>query len=69
MLGARNLGGAIVDHLQRERLALRRRSLSSEETAAEVSERGALGIAADASDLDVLAARSRGCATSSARRA
>jgi NAD(P)-dependent dehydrogenase (short-subunit alcohol dehydrogenase family) len=48
MLGARNLGGALVDHLQEgwscAAIAL------SEETAAAVRERGALGIAADASD-------------------
>jgi len=53
VLGARNLGGAIVDHLQANgwRCAAVARS---EETAAKVNERGALGIAADASDLDSL---------------
>lgn len=54
MLGARNLGGAMVDHLAANgwRTAAVARS---EETAAAASERGALGIAADASDLDSLA--------------
>jgi NAD(P)-dependent dehydrogenase (short-subunit alcohol dehydrogenase family) len=48
-LGARNLGGAIVDHLQANGwncAAVAR----TEETAARVRERGALGLAADASD-------------------
>jgi NAD(P)-dependent dehydrogenase (short-subunit alcohol dehydrogenase family) len=48
-LGARNLGGAIVDHLQANGwtcAAVAR----SEDTAGRVRERGALGIAADASD-------------------
>jgi NAD(P)-dependent dehydrogenase (short-subunit alcohol dehydrogenase family) len=54
-LGARNLGGAIVDHLGANgwRTAAVARS---EETAAAVRERGALGISADASDPDSLAA-------------
>jgi NAD(P)-dependent dehydrogenase (short-subunit alcohol dehydrogenase family) len=54
-LGARNLGGAIVDHLAANgwRTAAVARS---EETAAAVRERGALGISADASDPDSLAA-------------
>jgi NAD(P)-dependent dehydrogenase (short-subunit alcohol dehydrogenase family) len=53
ILGARNLGGAIVDHLQADGwscAAIAR----SDETVASVRERGALGIAADASDLDSL---------------
>jgi len=51
--GARNLGGAIVDHLQAGgwRCAA---VAQSDETASKLSERGALGIAADASDLDSL---------------
>jgi 3-oxoacyl-[acyl-carrier protein] reductase len=55
ILGARNLGGAILDHLagQGWRAAAVARS---EETAASVSERGALGIAADASDPEALQA-------------
>jgi NAD(P)-dependent dehydrogenase (short-subunit alcohol dehydrogenase family) len=55
ILGARNLGGAILDHLIAEgwqAAAISR----GEETAAAVRERGALGIAADASDPDELAA-------------
>jgi NAD(P)-dependent dehydrogenase (short-subunit alcohol dehydrogenase family) len=53
VLGARNLGGAILDHLVAEgwRAAAVARS---EETVAAVRERGSLGIAADASDLDEL---------------
>ena len=53
VLGARNLGGAVIDYLQENDwrgAAIAR----SEETAAAVSERGALGIAADASDPDAL---------------
>lgn len=49
VLGARNLGGAMVDHLQARGwscAAIAR----SDETAASVRDRGALGIAADASD-------------------
>jgi len=53
VLGARNLGGAMVDHLQ-ERGWRAAAIARSEETAAAVRERGALGIAADASDLDAL---------------
>jgi 3-oxoacyl-[acyl-carrier protein] reductase len=55
VLGAKNLGGAIADHLIESgwRVAAIARS---EETASTVSERGALGIAADASDLHNLAA-------------
>ena len=54
ILGARNLGGAFVDHLQasgRSCAAI----AQSEETASAVSERGALGSSADASDPDSLA--------------
>jgi NAD(P)-dependent dehydrogenase (short-subunit alcohol dehydrogenase family) len=53
VLGARNLGGAIVDHLGANgwRCAAVARSA---ETAAKITERGALGIAADASELDSL---------------
>ena len=55
VLGARNLGGAIIDHLQRN--GWRGAAVAqSEETVAAVSERGALGIAADASDADALSA-------------
>jgi NAD(P)-dependent dehydrogenase (short-subunit alcohol dehydrogenase family) len=54
VLGARNLGGAILDHLVADgwRAAAVARS---EETVAAVRERGSLGIAADASDPDELA--------------
>ena len=53
ILGARNLGGAIIDHLQEN--GWRGAAVAqSEETVAAVSERGALGIAADASDADAL---------------
>jgi NAD(P)-dependent dehydrogenase (short-subunit alcohol dehydrogenase family) len=52
-LGARNLGGAIVDHLQSNGWSCAAVVLS-EETAAAVRERGALGITADASDIDSL---------------
>jgi NAD(P)-dependent dehydrogenase (short-subunit alcohol dehydrogenase family) len=53
MLGARNLGGAVLDHLQQSgwRCA---GIVRGEETAAAVRERGALGIAADASDIEAL---------------
>jgi NAD(P)-dependent dehydrogenase (short-subunit alcohol dehydrogenase family) len=53
VLGARNLGGAIVDHLQASgwRCAA---VAQTDETVAKVSERGALGIAADASGIDSL---------------
>ena len=55
ILGARNLGGAILDHLIAE--GWRGAAIArSEETATAVRERGALGIAADASDVDDLAA-------------
>jgi NAD(P)-dependent dehydrogenase (short-subunit alcohol dehydrogenase family) len=54
VLGARNLGGAMIDHL-RERGWRGAAVARSEETAAAVRERGALGIAADASDPDALA--------------
>jgi NAD(P)-dependent dehydrogenase (short-subunit alcohol dehydrogenase family) len=53
VLGARNLGGAFVDHLSGSGwscAAIAR----SEETAASVNERGALGLVADASDPDAL---------------
>jgi NAD(P)-dependent dehydrogenase (short-subunit alcohol dehydrogenase family) len=53
VLGARNLGGAILDHLVSEGwqgAAVAR----SEETVAAVRERGSLGIAADAGDRDEL---------------
>jgi NAD(P)-dependent dehydrogenase (short-subunit alcohol dehydrogenase family) len=53
VLGARNLGGAIIDHLQERGWRAAAIALS-EETAAAVGERGALGIAADASDADAL---------------
>jgi NAD(P)-dependent dehydrogenase (short-subunit alcohol dehydrogenase family) len=53
MLGARNLGGAILDHLQANGWSCAAVA-RSEETVASVRERGALGIAADASDLDSL---------------
>jgi NAD(P)-dependent dehydrogenase (short-subunit alcohol dehydrogenase family) len=55
VLGAKNLGGAIAEHLINSgwRVAAVARS---EETANAVTERGALGIAADASDPDSLAA-------------
>ena len=54
ILGARNLGGAIVDHLQANGWRCAAVALS-DETVASVRERGALGIAADASDPDALA--------------
>jgi NADP-dependent 3-hydroxy acid dehydrogenase YdfG len=53
-LGARNLGGTIVDHLQANGWSCAAVA-QSEETVAAVRERGALGMAADASDLDALA--------------
>jgi NAD(P)-dependent dehydrogenase (short-subunit alcohol dehydrogenase family) len=53
VLGARNLGGAIVDHLQQN--GWRGAAIAlSEETVEAVGERGALGIAADASDPEAL---------------
>jgi NAD(P)-dependent dehydrogenase (short-subunit alcohol dehydrogenase family) len=52
-LGARNLGGAIVDHLQANGWSCAAIALS-EETAAALRERGALGVAADASDHEAL---------------
>jgi NAD(P)-dependent dehydrogenase (short-subunit alcohol dehydrogenase family) len=53
VLGARNLGGAILDHLVGEgwRVAAVARS---EDTLSAVRERGSLALAADASDLDQL---------------
>jgi NAD(P)-dependent dehydrogenase (short-subunit alcohol dehydrogenase family) len=54
MLGARNLGGAILDHLQADGWSCAAVALT-EETVASVRERGALGIAADASDPSSLA--------------
>jgi NAD(P)-dependent dehydrogenase (short-subunit alcohol dehydrogenase family) len=54
ILGGRNLGGAIVDHLQANGWSCAAVAFS-DETAASVRERGALGIAADASDLEALA--------------
>jgi NAD(P)-dependent dehydrogenase (short-subunit alcohol dehydrogenase family) len=54
ILGARNLGGAILDHLQANGWSCAAVALS-DETVASVQERGGLGIAADASDLDALA--------------
>ena len=54
MLGARNLGGAIVDHLQTGGWSCAAVALS-DETVASVRERGAFGIAADASDPEALA--------------
>jgi NAD(P)-dependent dehydrogenase (short-subunit alcohol dehydrogenase family) len=53
-LGARNLGGAIVDNLQAHGWSCAAVA-RSEETAAAVRERGALGMAADASHPDALA--------------
>jgi NAD(P)-dependent dehydrogenase (short-subunit alcohol dehydrogenase family) len=53
VLGARNLGGAFVDHLQASGWSCAAIA-QSEETAGAVRERGALGIAADASRLDSL---------------
>ncbi len=53
ILGARNLGGAVVDHLGASGWSCAGIARSVE-TAAAVSERGALGIAADASDPDSL---------------
>ena len=54
MLGARNLGGAIVDHLRANGWSCAAVALT-DETVASARERGALGIAADASDPDALA--------------
>lgn len=54
VLGARNLGGAIIDHFLREgwnAAAIAR----SEETLERVRSRGAVGLAADASDPEMLA--------------
>jgi 3-oxoacyl-[acyl-carrier protein] reductase len=53
-LGARNLGGAVVDHLQANGWSCAAIALS-DETATATRERGALGMAADASDPDALA--------------
>jgi NAD(P)-dependent dehydrogenase (short-subunit alcohol dehydrogenase family) len=55
MLGARNLGGAFVDHLAGSGWSCAAVA-RSEETAAKVNERGALGLVADASDPDALGA-------------
>lgn len=55
VLGARNLGGAIAEHLQ-ERGWRTAAVARSEETARAAGERGALGVAADASDPRALAA-------------
>jgi 3-oxoacyl-[acyl-carrier protein] reductase len=58
VLGARNLGRAILDHLVAS--GWRGAGIArSEETVAAVRERGALGLAADASDPAVLAAALR----------
>jgi 3-oxoacyl-[acyl-carrier protein] reductase len=55
VLGARNLGGAILDHFVGE--GWRGAAVArSEETAGAVGERGSLGIVADASDVDQLGA-------------
>jgi 3-oxoacyl-[acyl-carrier protein] reductase len=53
-LGARNLGGALVEHLQANGWSCAGVA-RSEETVAAVRERGALGMAADASNPDALA--------------
>jgi len=53
VLGARNLGGAIIDHFL-ERGWSAAGVARSEDTLAQVSERGALAIAADASERDSL---------------
>jgi NAD(P)-dependent dehydrogenase (short-subunit alcohol dehydrogenase family) len=53
VLGARNLGGAIIDHFL-ERGWSAAGVARSEDTLARVSERGALAVAADASDPDSL---------------
>ena len=53
ILGARNLGGAFVDHLTASGWSCAAVA-QSDDTVAAVRERGALGIAADASDLDSL---------------
>ena len=53
VLGARNLGGAIVDHLGT--VGWRSAAVAlSDETATAVNDRGALGIAADASSPEAL---------------
>jgi NADP-dependent 3-hydroxy acid dehydrogenase YdfG len=54
MLGARNLGGAVLDHLRADGWSCAAIALS-DETVAAVRMRNALGIAADASDSDSLA--------------
>jgi 3-oxoacyl-[acyl-carrier protein] reductase len=54
ILGARNLGGAILDHLLETGWRAAAVALS-EETIASVQERGALGVSADASDPAALA--------------
>jgi 3-oxoacyl-[acyl-carrier protein] reductase len=55
LLGARNLGGAVLDHLVAEGWSAAAVA-QSEDTLAGVRERGSLALAADASDLDELAA-------------
>ena len=54
LLGARNLGGAILDHLLERGWRAAAVALS-EETIASVRDRGALGLSADASDAAALA--------------
>jgi 3-oxoacyl-[acyl-carrier protein] reductase len=54
ILGARNLGGAILDHLVTEGWSAAAVA-QSEESVTAVRERGSLALAADASDLDELA--------------
>jgi NADP-dependent 3-hydroxy acid dehydrogenase YdfG len=54
ILGARNLGGAILDHLQGNGWSCAAVA-RSDETVASIQERGGLGIAADASDTEALA--------------
>jgi 3-oxoacyl-[acyl-carrier protein] reductase len=54
VLGARNLGGAIIDHFLAKGWSAAGVA-RSEDTLARVSERGALALEADASDLDSLA--------------
>jgi NADP-dependent 3-hydroxy acid dehydrogenase YdfG len=55
ILGARNLGGAMLDHLVAEGWSAAAVA-QTEETVAAVRERGSLALAADASDLDELGA-------------
>ena len=67
VLGARNLGGAILDHLSAQ--GWRTAGVArSEETAARVSERGSLAVATDASEPGVrFRRRSTRCAPTSGR--